>query len=190
MSTERQIAKEVLEAGANQDAISRVAAAHNLEGFRVAAIARRWGWPHLREFTVQVQLGTPIVSRAEDLGVDQDVISRFLTRAEELIAQIVTRAEAEHQAEQRRRAAEEKRAKVELFRERLAKAEAELAAAEGTEVVPAATVTEEKLPVSEPTSKELRAWAAANGVDCPVKGIVPRRVRDAYHAAHGTTPPA
>lgn len=31
----------------------------------------------------------------------------------------------------------------------------------------------------------VREWAKTNGVDCPAKGIVPRRVLDAYHTANG-----
>ena len=32
-------------------------------------------------------------------------------------------------------------------------------------------------------AKAVRAWAAANGVDCPSSGIVPKRVVDAWRAA-------
>lgn len=40
-------------------------------------------------------------------------------------------------------------------------------------------------PADSPSPRELRAWAAANGVECPAMGIVPKRVREAYDAAHG-----
>ncbi len=40
-------------------------------------------------------------------------------------------------------------------------------------------------PVGEvPSAPQLRAWAASAGVDCPDKGRVPRRVVDAWTAAH------
>jgi hypothetical protein len=41
--------------------------------------------------------------------------------------------------------------------------------------------------VAEPPAydaKTVRAWAAANGVDCPTRGTLPRRVLDAYLDAH------
>lgn len=39
------------------------------------------------------------------------------------------------------------------------------------------------------TVKDIKTWAAANGVDCPTGGrFLPRHVIDAYEAAHPTTP--
>ncbi len=35
-----------------------------------------------------------------------------------------------------------------------------------------------------PTAAEVRAWAAVEGIDCPVVGRVPGAVREAYEAAH------
>lgn len=38
---------------------------------------------------------------------------------------------------------------------------------------------------SDPTTREVREWAAANGVPCPSKGrFLPASVLEAYHAAH------
>lgn len=68
------------------------------------------------------------------------------------------------------------RAEVERLERQLAEAKAKL---RGTPV---------KSPVSsgavEVIAADVRAWAAANGVECPAKGIVPGRVREAYDAAH------
>jgi hypothetical protein len=30
----------------------------------------------------------------------------------------------------------------------------------------------------------IREWAAATGIPCPSRGVIPNRVRDAYQAAH------
>jgi hypothetical protein len=38
----------------------------------------------------------------------------------------------------------------------------------------------------EPKAAEVRAWAAAEGVECPAKGRVPKAVRAAYDEAHGS----
>ncbi|GAB3912678.1 hypothetical protein GCM10029964_120900 [Kibdelosporangium lantanae] len=40
-------------------------------------------------------------------------------------------------------------------------------------------------PAAEPpTPAEVRAWAQANGLDCPDKGRIPDRVMQAYRDAH------
>lgn len=63
---------------------------------------------------------------------------------------------------------------------RIAELEAELAKLKGkttTAAKPAATT-------DGPTSKEIRTWAAQNGVTCPPVGRVPATVRQAYDNAH------
>jgi hypothetical protein len=39
---------------------------------------------------------------------------------------------------------------------------------------------------NEPSSKEVREWARANGIEVPVKGKVSQEVRDQFTAAHRT----
>jgi hypothetical protein len=34
-------------------------------------------------------------------------------------------------------------------------------------------------------NQEIRQWAAEQGVDCPPRGMIPRKVREAYTAVHG-----
>ncbi len=47
------------------------------------------------------------------------------------------------------------------------------------------------LRIPEPVSPaaEVRAWAAATGIDCPPAGPIPHRVLKAWHAAHRLTCP-
>lgn len=37
---------------------------------------------------------------------------------------------------------------------------------------------------------DIRAWADANGLDCPARGRIPADVREAYAAAQADTPPS
>ena len=43
------------------------------------------------------------------------------------------------------------------------------------------------LPQRDATAAEIRAWAAAVGIECPTKGRVPKAVRAAYDEAHGAS---
>lgn len=36
----------------------------------------------------------------------------------------------------------------------------------------------------EPSTRQLRKWAAENGIDCPARGRIPERVTEAYRAVH------
>ncbi|MBU5946764.1 Lsr2 family protein [Streptomyces sp. PAM3C] len=46
------------------------------------------------------------------------------------------------------------------------------------------------IPTPKPVTPaaEVRAWAAASGIDCPPAGPVPHRVLKAWHAAHRPAP--
>lgn len=71
-------------------------------------------------------------------------------------------------------------------RAEVARLEAELAAArarlKGGRTAPAPTTEPAPADESGPGPKELRAWAAERGIDCPDRGLVPRRIREAWDA--------
>jgi hypothetical protein len=95
------------------------------------------------------------------------------------------REDEEKHAERRRLAGEKAAAKAEVQRLekelRDARAKARTTAAAGT---PSRAVTADVLQRHGITAKDIRAWAAENGVDCPGIGVLPSRVAKAYDEAH------
>jgi len=86
-------------------------------------------------------------------------------------------AEDEEKNSERRKAEAEKAA----ARAEVKKLEAQLVAAKAKLRSPAAP----KVPATGGVSpKDIRRWAADNGVECTSVGIVPKAVREAYDAAH------
>lgn len=69
-----------------------------------------------------------------------------------------------------------------------AEAVAEAAGPEPDEVTREAPAEAEQTPVEvpaeEPTAKEIREWAKANGVEVASHGAIPEEVREKYDAAH------
>ncbi|NUO57267.1 MAG: hypothetical protein HOV78_11415 [Hamadaea sp.] len=106
--------------------------------------------------------------------------SKRIQRAAEKVTDDIARLrdliqEDERKHAERRRLEKEKaaaRAEVERLEAQLAAAKAKLG---GAKVATRSTGT---------PAKEIRAWARANGVDCPGTGRVPANVVDAYKAAH------
>ncbi|MFF5980881.1 hypothetical protein ACFY78_18750 [Streptomyces olindensis] len=84
----------------------------------------------------------------------------------------------------RRHAADQELAAITTEEEQLAKRLADLQARKA-ELVPAKPKKQRK-PVDYPAA-EVRSWAAANGVDCPPVGRVPKAVVDAWRTATGNT---
>lgn len=89
-------------------------------------------------------------------------------------------AEDDEKHAARRRAAAQKaaaRAEVDRLKKALAEAQAKLRG----DRPPTPKVSAQ---VDGPAAKDIRAWAAANGVECPVRGTVPGSVRELFEAAH------
>lgn len=78
--------------------------------------------------------------------------------------------------------ADEAMAEVRRLEEQLKEARAR---ARGVAPIAAGGRTPSGSPATESTA--VRAWAAENGVDCPSRGVVPDRVRDAYLAAQAAS---
>ena len=72
-------------------------------------------------------------------------------------------------------------ARVKELQEQLAEEQAKLRAAKGAGAAPTATVQPKR---GKEESLRIRQWARENGHDVPVAGILPRRIIDAYEAAH------
>jgi len=109
-------------------------------------------------------------------------VQRAAVKAEVALRTLTGLLESTRQEEAAKRAAEkakaEARAEVERLEQQLRDAKAKLRGPARAAAV--AVVTPNQAGAS---AKEIRAWAAANGIDCPKSGIVPRRVVDAYVAA-------
>lgn len=108
-------------------------------------------------------------------------VQRAATKAQVALEQLASLLDATRAEEKAKRAAEAEKAKR---LERIAELEKELAAekaALGRKRAAAATVA--RGDTTGPSAKEVRAWAAEHGVDCPPSGRVPARVVDAYLAA-------
>lgn len=107
-----------------------------------------------------------LLDKADQSG--RATLARKADRVRDLLAEIKTGVElAAHENEARRQA----QAEVERLQRELAEARAIL---RGGKTVTAS---------SGPDPKAVRAWAAANDVECPAMGRVPRAVVDAYQAA-------
>lgn len=168
----RSLAMAVLEAGGN---LAHVAQTRSVERSTVAAAARRHGWPDLA--VMRQTLGREdLRTRAVRLGISPDLINPYVQAGEALLAAVKAADADRERQEARERELEEKRAAIEQMRARLAKAEAELASVETTSPAP------EPAP-APPTAKDIRIWAAMNGIECPAKGKIPGRVRDAFNEA-------
>lgn len=100
-------------------------------------------------------------------------VQRAAVKAEVALATLVDLLNATREEEAAKRKAEAEKAAARAEVERL---EALLAAAKAKARGPARAA-------AGASAKEIRAWAAANGIDCPATDIVPRRVVDAYAAA-------
>lgn len=88
--------------------------------------------------------------------------------------------------EQRKREAAERAAQEAKVRDEIARLERELAAQRALLTgKPAERVLLTAKEAAGVDAKTIRAWAAEHDVDCPKTGRVPRRVVDAYLAAHG-----
>lgn len=85
----------------------------------------------------------------------------------------------EHEAANREAA--EKAAEAAKLRDKLARLEKE--AAETRKLLRGTTGARASATAGT-SSKDVRAWAAANGVECPTHGRVPRSVVEQYEAAH------
>lgn len=109
-------------------------------------------------------------------------VQRAAVKVEVALGTLANLLDATRQEEAAKRAAEkakaEARAEVERLEKQLAEAKAKLRGPARAAAV--AVVTPNQAGAS---AKEIRAWAAANGIDCPATDIVPRRVVDAYAAA-------
>ena len=108
-------------------------------------------------------------------------IQRAATKAQvalETLSKLLDATRAE-EAEKRKRAAEEaaRKQRITELEQLLA---AEKASLRGKR---AAAATVARGDTTGPSAKQVRAWAAENGVDCPATGRVPARVVDAYLAA-------
>lgn len=110
-----------------------------------------------------------LLDAAETSGVTR------ITRLSDKIRNLVKDLQAQlHESEKERVL----RATIDELRNRLDRAQSELKQVTGKARPIAAAATGE-----EPTSKELRSWAAANGVPCPNAGRVPGTVLAAWRAA-------
>jgi hypothetical protein len=71
-------------------------------------------------------------------------------------------------------------------RDRIAALEKEMAAAQEQlrEIRPSKATGRRPATTDGPTPKEIRAWAAEQGIECPTRGRVPNTVTDAYRDAH------
>lgn len=110
-------------------------------------------------------------------------VQRAATKAQVALEQLASLLDATRAEEKAKRAAEAEKAKRLA---RIAELEQELAAekaALGRKRAAAATVA--RGDTTGPSAKQVRAWAAEHGVDCPATGRVPARVVDAYLASLG-----
>lgn len=109
-------------------------------------------------------------------------VQRAAVKAEVALKALAAMVESTRLEEAAKRAAEkakaEARAEVERLEQQLAEAQAKLRGPARAAAV--AVVAPNQAGAS---AKEIRAWAAANGIDCPARGIVPAAVVDAYVAA-------
>lgn len=109
-------------------------------------------------------------------------VQRAAVKAEVALKTLAAMVESTRLEEAAKRAAEkakaEARAEVERLEKQLRDAKAKLRGPARAAAV--AVVAQNQAGAS---AKEIRAWAAANGIDCPATGRVPRRAVDAYAAA-------
>lgn len=166
MTDQRTMAQVVLTLAGD---VSKAAENMGLERSTVAAAARRFGWPNLGRMVELLRDDRDIKARAVEARVPAELIQALTAAEEAVLARIRVVEEAAAEAEKLRRAREEKAAAVEQMRVRLAKAEAELA---------------ELGAAAEPTTEQIRAWAAENGIACADRGRIPRSVRAAWDEAH------
>lgn len=110
-------------------------------------------------------------------------VQRAAVKAEVALKALAGMVESTRLEEAAKRAAEkakaEARAEVERLEKQLAEAKAKLRGPARAAAV--AVVAPNQAGAS---AKDIRAWAASAGVDCPANGKVPGRVVDAYLAAH------
>ena len=98
-------------------------------------------------------------------------VARALTKAEQALVDLSAAVTDEA-------AKAELRAKEQRLADELARVRAELKGDD--RAMPAVDWTVDRLTAS---AKEIRAWAAANGIDCPARGKVPASVRQAFDEA-------
>jgi hypothetical protein len=107
-----------------------------------------------------------LLSEASDLAGSSKKIARALSKANEALKALgdaiaEDSAKAELRAEEQRLADELRRVREQLRG--------------GNKTATSTT--------SGATAKQIREWAAANDIECPAMGIVPKAVREAYEAA-------
>jgi ATPase subunit of ABC transporter with duplicated ATPase domains len=102
-------------------------------------------------------------------------VRRAAEKAQAALDHLAAVIDETREAEAAKRAAEAEKAAA---RRKVAELEAQLAAAK-------AALRGKPAPTAAPTgdAKAIRAWAAANGVECPTRGKVPAAVVEAYRAA-------
>lgn len=88
------------------------------------------------------------------------------------------REDQEKHAARRQADAEKAAAKAEVARLEAQLREAKAKLRGGT------TETQATASSDGPSTKEIRAWAHANGIDCPTRGLLPAAVHQAYDEAH------
>lgn len=129
--------------------------------------------------SLSVATTAELITRAA--GMDDKAVQRELTRVTEALARLrtaVAGVDARAEEDRKRQAAVEE---IERLEAELADARArakELGGKRTTKPSPAAAAT-------GPTPKQVRAWAAENGVECNSHGRVPQGVVDQYLAANG-----
>lgn len=176
MPSQRDLALAVLREDGD---IVNAARRTETERSTVAAAARRHGWPDLARMRAALRDQPDLRVRAVGLAVAAPLI-RAYDQAMAALEAAVLAAEADAAAEEARvTALEEKRAAVEQMRVRLERGRAELAALEAG-AAPAKVEPER----TGPTNAELRAWAAEQGIECPARGKIPGRVREAWQEAN------
>lgn len=158
-----------------QDDVSRVVASANFQRTRAAEMVRQ------REGAAAHQARQ--AGHAVDVQPQPDTIEQLLLRAEAAGRPRLTTQAGRIRAlvDELRRNLEDT-AKVLAAEERLERAKAELAAAASQLKAltrPSAPATP-AVDTAAPNNKDVRAWAAANGVACPVSGRVPKAVLTQY----------
>lgn len=136
-------------------------------------------------------LGIPMDARVETLLNAARKSGKARTRRlgvkiHELVAELrgLVNSEAAEREEAEKAAAEKAklRAEVEALERQLAAKKALLNGKPARAPKPKSAATG---PIAEASPKEIRAWAAANGVECPAMGRVPAAVVTAFEAAQG-----
>jgi hypothetical protein len=115
--------------------------------------------------------GTPVTDQTLILLEKAAALPKLATKAARCIALLTDIRNGMADAEK----AEKLAAIIARRKADLAEAERQLAELKATSV--------KKVTGGEPTSAQIRAWAATNGVDCPAFGRVPQSVVEAWKAA-------